>query len=142
MAKRFYGFRDNYDVSQMFSDILHGTNWRRLPYDVAARPTYVHLTDGMVCTVTKNGKLRTLKQTPDDSGYLTVKLKQADGSYKTTKVHRLVMMFVYNPKPDEYSQVDHLRSKQNNGVDDLEWVSPQMNIQRAYERRRAARATE
>lgn len=57
-----------------------------------------------------------------------------EGKRKYFAVHRLVAMaFIDNP--NNYEQVDHLDgNKLNNNVNNLEWVSPKENTNRAWEK--------
>ena len=57
-----------------------------------------------------------------------------NGKRKYFAVHRLVAM-AFIPNPNNYEQVDHLDgNKLNNNVDNLEWVSPKENTNRAWEK--------
>lgn len=52
---------------------------------------------------------------------------------KTTAVHKLVIEHFGPPCPDVKSVVDHKdRNKQNNNIDNLEWVSISENTSRSY----------
>ena len=57
-----------------------------------------------------------------------------NGKRKYFAVHRLVaMMFI--PNPNNYEQVDHLDgNKLNNNVENLEWVTPKENTNRAWQK--------
>ena len=48
----------------------------------------------------------------------------------TTKIHRIIAeLFVHNPLPSEYTEVNHIDGcKSNNHQSNLEWVSHKMNI--------------
>lgn len=67
----------------------------------------------------------------DRYGYCLIKLCR-DGKCKTLKVHRLVAAaFIANP--NKYPQVDHVDgNKQNNNVENLNWVSAAENMKRAW----------
>jgi len=71
-----------------------------------------------------------LKQQTDKQGYKTIKLyDDGDGTYKRYKIHRLVAI-TYIPNPNNLLQVNHKDgNKQNNHVDNLEWVTPKENTQ-------------
>lgn len=60
-----------------------------------------------------------------------------DGKRKYFAIHRLVaMMFI--PNPNNYEQVDHLDgNKLNNNVENLEWVTPKENTNRAWKKGQA-----
>lgn len=57
-----------------------------------------------------------------------------DGKYNYCLVHRLVAnAFVYNPNPEQNTQVDHLNmNRTDNRAINLEWVSPSENTRRTY----------
>jgi len=81
------------------------------------------------CKSRKKGRM--LKQHQNKKGYMQVKLC-VDGVCKSFRVHRLVAeAFIYNPyfKP----QVNHKNGvKNDNSVENLEWVSNRENINHAY----------
>jgi hypothetical protein len=79
---------------------------------------------------------RELKHCDNGIGYLQVFLKDMNGKSKWYKIHRLVaMMFVNNPKPREYKEVNHIdNDKSNNYYLNLQWCSHSMNIQHAYDK--------
>lgn len=60
-----------------------------------------------------------------------------EGKRKYFAVHRLVAQaFIHNP--NNYTQVDHLDgNKLNNNVNNLEWVTPKENTNRAWEKGQA-----
>ena len=64
-----------------------------------------------------------MKPVANNSGYLQIKLIAVNGKRKGELVHRLVALhFIENPegKPE----VNHIdRDKQNNSVENLEWVT-------------------
>lgn len=73
----------------------------------------------------------TRKLKVDKHGYFVVCLK-ANGVSKTCTVHRLVAM-AFLPNPNGLTQINHKDgNKLNNAVQNLEWCSPQVNIQHAY----------
>lgn len=65
-------------------------------------------------------------------GYLHTKLcKLGDCKHRT--IHRLVAI-AFLENPENYKQVNHIDGdKQNNRVDNLEWVSASQNIRHAYD---------
>lgn len=67
-----------------------------------------------------NGKV--LSNTNKKGGYFSVILRKGE-KVKTTRIHRLVAE-AFLPNPDNLSQVHHKDgNKQNNCIDNLEWVS-------------------
>lgn len=65
-----------------------------------------------------------------DKGYLTfaTKIGGRNGTYKCFKVHRLVAE-AYIPNPENKPHVNHKDgNKENNSVDNLEWVTPTENM--------------
>ena len=77
------------------------------------------------------GKAATLKPAKDKKGYLRVSLIK-DGKLITCKVHRLVAK-AFIPNPKNKPQVNHKDcNKENNCVDNLEWVTPFENVHHAW----------
>ena len=70
------------------------------------------------------------------NGYYTITLRGGN-KYKDRKVylHRLIAKyFIHNPDPKNKVEVNHKDgNKQNNSLDNLEWVTPSENIQHAYD---------
>ena len=75
-----------------------------------------------------NGKIR--KTTDKNGWYLTVNLRHKNNPKKgkvTVRIHRLVAMY-FIPNPNNLTEVNHKDlNKQNNHVDNLEWVSRYQN---------------
>ena len=85
-------------------------------------PGYLITPDGRVFN--QNGTEK--KLTPNYKGYLTVNLSY-EGKQHLKRVHRLVAQ-TYIPNPDNKPDVNHKDgNKQNNRVDNLEWVTNQEN---------------
>ena len=76
-------------------------------------------------------KVRECKQTLNTWGYMTVNLSK-NGKVNTKRVHRLVAnAFLGESK----LQIDHIdRNKQNNRLDNLEYVTPKENTNRAWKK--------
>lgn len=70
---------------------------------------------------------RYLALTPNNRGYLQVKVIANNGKRKNELVHRLVALhFIDNP--ENKPEVNHIdRNKENNSVDNLEWVTHSEN---------------
>jgi len=69
-----------------------------------------------------------LKPRTDTHGYLRLYLCK-DGKPTNKKIHRLIAEH-YIPNPHNYPCVDHIdRDRQNNSLDNLRWVTFQMNNQ-------------
>ena len=68
-----------------------------------------------------------LKQSTNKDGYKCVRL-----AGQTYRVHRLVAM-AFIPNPENKPQVNHIDgNKQNNNLNNLEWVTNQENVQHAF----------
>lgn len=79
-----------------------------------------------------NEKLRLLKQDKDKDGYFRVSLQCDSGKRRSFRVNRLVAI-IFLPNPKNLPIVDHLDgNKENNHVDNLEWVSASENTRRGY----------
>lgn len=75
-----------------------------------------------------NDKGLKLKQQISSSGYLRVSLCNNKIKHKMFLVHRLVAK-AFIPNPNCYTQVNHKDyNKQNNNVENLEWVTPLQNL--------------
>lgn len=95
------------------------------------KPDYFGSTLGRIKSL-KWGKEKILKMTPDKDGYLQVTLF-IEGKQKTFKVHRIVAeLFIENPEGKP--AVNHIDGdKQNNFVENLEWVTRSENMRHAYD---------
>lgn len=70
---------------------------------------------------------RYLALTPNNVGYLQVKMIANNGKRKNELVHRLVALtFIDNP--NGYPEVDHIdRNRENNNADNLRWITKSDN---------------
>ena len=80
----------------------------------------------------KNGKLlykgKTLKAGRTSSGYYSVSLGK-ESKFKTHLVHRLVGEAFIDKPSDKHNEINHIDfCKENNKVDNLEWVTPSSNV--------------
>ncbi len=86
---------------------------------------YLIYEDGKVFSKKRN---KFMKSRDNGCGYLRLNLYK-DGKSKTFKIHRLIATY-YIPNPHNYECVDHKdRNRQNNSIDNLRWVTQQMNCQ-------------
>lgn len=75
-----------------------------------------------------------LKVRKNEDGYAVVTMGSKRVKRTTRFVHRIVAE-VFLPNPQNLSDVDHLDSdRMNPSLDNLEWVSHEENVRRAYER--------
>ena len=94
--------------------------------------------NGAEYTITSKGEVfgaygQPIKIRPNADGYASFTAGKK-GMRTRVMVHRLVAE-LFLPNPNNLSDVDHLDSdRMNPSVDNLEWVSHEENIRRAYER--------
>lgn len=87
---------------------------------------YVVYNDGTIFSL-KNKTNMSLQKNPN--GYLIVKLCNGKDDTKMFSISRLVAKH-FIPNPYNLEEVNHIDGNTtNNNVDNLEWVSPQQNIQ-------------
>ena len=81
----------------------------------------------------KTGKVQVLQQGKNKNGYLKVILCK-DGKQEGFLVHRLVAnAFIKNDNLQEKIEVNHKDfNRQNNNVENLEWITPKENIQHSW----------
>lgn len=101
------------------------------------RNTYEH--GGIKYLVCSNGDIygptgKKLKPRKSDDGYAIVTMGRAGVKRSSQYVHRVVAK-VFLPNPNNLSDVDHLdNNRMNPAVENLEWVTHEENIRRAYEK--------
>lgn len=96
--------------------------WRTVVYNGVIYDNYMVSNLGQVKRTYKNGNTKILKGRLNNKGYLTIDLCES-GNKKAVLVHRLVAIaFVENPKPKEYTIVNHKdENPLNCKADNLEW---------------------
>ncbi len=94
--------------------------------------------NGAEYTITRDGEVfgkygNKITLRPSTDGYASYTAGRK-GNRTRAFVHRLVAKY-FVPNPNNYSDVDHLDSnRMNPSADNLEWVSHEENIKRAYAR--------
>lgn len=83
----------------------------------------------------KNNDDVLIKYRPIKRGYIMVKLFLDDCTYKHFLVHRLMaLIFIPNDDPQNKTEVNHKDgNKENYNINNLEWVTPEENLEHAYE---------
>lgn len=121
-------------------DKLPGEEWRDI---VGYEGRYAVSNLGRVKSLEKivqnyTQKEKILKQSSRKDGYLSVSLSKGDGSNpKFVVVHRLVAM-AFIPNPLSLPWVNHIDlNKQNNTVENLEWVTPAQNSEHWVKNRKS-----
>lgn len=93
-------------------------------------PDYDIYSDGRIYSHRSNKFLSPSKTT---DGYLAVRFTNDQKEGKTFKVHRLVAI-LFIPNEQNLPEVNHKDgNKQNNNVNNLEWVSHSQNIKHAWD---------
>lgn len=89
---------------------------------------------GRIKHYSNKNKWKILKQTNKKGSYFKIVLKCKDYT-KSTRIHRLVAE-AFIPNPNNLPQVNHIdMNKQNNKVDNLEWVTPKENVCKAIQQK-------
>lgn len=91
-------------------------------------PKYSISTEGRVM---KNSTHKIMKPSKMRNGYMVINLFTCDGRRKKELIHRLVALtFISNPQ--RLPQVNHIdRVRHHNRVNNLEWVTPQENMDKS-----------
>lgn len=112
--------------------------WKSL--DFMGYPDYQVSNMGRVKSFERNGtKGGILKQGKNKYGYLLVVLCK-NGVTKTFAVHQLVAL-TFLKNPNNLPQINHKdENKENNHVDNLEWVTPKENVNYGTRNERACKA--
>jgi len=127
--KKRYGFRNSPDLPDWYKSIMYQLGFIKI--NGTERNYYVNLTDGLICRVTNDGKLKALRDGATSKQYGRVKLKMKDGSFKSFYVHRLIGDYI--PNPNNKPIINHKRlDKDKNSIYDLEWVTQKENMQDYY----------
>lgn len=81
----------------------------------------------------KRRKERILTDFPKDrDGYCRCSVQRLDGTWTSQPVHRLVAV-AFIPNPENKSSVNHKDgNRQNNRVENLEWVTPKENVYHSF----------
>lgn len=97
--------------------------------DINEFPNYQASSDGLIVNK-KTG--RVLRPSPDTYGYMSVGLSK-DGRTHTKRVHRLIAEAFLEQSSEKEWQVNHKNGDKNdNRLDNLEFVSPGDNMRHAY----------
>lgn len=85
--------------------------------------------DGNVYSYKSN---KYLKTRVDRGGYVTINIQDDSGRNRTKRIHRLIAE-AFIPNPDNKPEVNHIdTNKQNNSINNLEWVTSKENKTHAY----------
>lgn len=96
-------------------------------YPIKDYPDYSISEDGIVISWITN---RILKSHLEDSGYFSVPIKTVKANFMY--IHRLLAM-TFIPNPNNLPEVNHKDgNKENNALDNLEWVTGSQNIRHAF----------
>lgn len=100
-------------------------------------PGYYLSSRGKVYRLHGGKLLRVKRKVNPDTGYISVNLTNEEGQ-STLSLHRLVAKhFLYNDDPLNKTVVDHLiPDKEDNSIENLEWVTQSVNIERSWENTR------
>lgn len=93
----------------------------------SVNPYYYITKSGEVISKARKNEIK-LKPNKTANGYLKVVLMGSGGSRITVNVHRLVAMAFLENFNEGYVVNHKDGNKENNSVDNLEWVSPKENI--------------
>ena len=105
-------------------------------------PKYAIHPAGTILRIYKN-KTKEMKTIKQKNGYMRIKLTN-NGKQKFFLVHRLLALhFIPNDDPDTKIEIDHKdRVRDNNNLNNLEWVTHAENMRRMIFRRQPAAITQ
>lgn len=80
-----------------------------------------------------SGNIKVLKPAFDKKGYLKTMLQSDNGKYCSWMVHKFITLAFYGEREKDYT-VDHIDgNKENNSIDNLEYVTRSVNCKRAVD---------
>ena len=86
---------------------------------------------GKICNTNTGNYIKINK---NHNGYMRVSLMKKGGGTTSIQYHRLLMMLLKPIEGMEKLQINHIDgNKENNTLDNLQWVTPQENIHHAIE---------
>jgi len=81
----------------------------------------------------RTGKTKVLKPAINKDGYCATMLQRDDKKYCSWKIHRWIALTFLGPRPDGL-QVNHKDgNKQNNAVENLEYITHSENVQHSFD---------
>lgn len=109
--------------------ILPGENWLPIPgyegiYDIS--------TSGRIWSNYQNGRML---HPGTNHGYPTTTLKAADGSTRTYRIHRLVLLTFRGPCPEGMESLHWDDNPVNNNLENLRWGTREENLQDMHRNR-------